>query len=206
MQSQRQDPVGKGGEGGAEKEGDGEEQQAFEQNQTHTAHEVPSRVTGQNVGHGSRATHHQNDVGGEHPHETQPFSNQHLPAADRLRRHRVDGAGGDFARKRINGGEHGHRHGQQIDGVKTHHQHGVQDLAADEHGARREVLHVIVEPRAEQSEKREARQQSHPEQFLSSGLAKRHAREDPRAHHRPPSLPTISRNSSSSDCRSGVNS
>src|SRR2546425_4434103 len=49
----------------------------LEQDQAHPAHQMPSRITGQNVSHGSRAAHHQNDVGRKHPHKTQPFPNQH---------------------------------------------------------------------------------------------------------------------------------
>src|SRR5271157_5154141 len=127
---------------------------------------------------------------------------------DGLGGHRVDGAGSNLTRERIDRSEYGHHHGQQVHGIEPRHQHCIPGSDANGQGyiARSEILHLKVQPGAEEGQEREAGGKRHPQHPLAGGLAERDAGHDPHAHQRPPSSPTIWRNSSSSERRWGVTS
>src|SRR5215472_5752921 len=63
-----------------------------------------------------------------------------------------------------------------------------------------------METRGEQNEERTSSGERHPQHFLARGFPECHSGHDPDAHHSPPSVPTISRNRSSSEGRWGVTS
>src|SRR5215469_18349950 len=164
--------------------------------------------TSHGIGYSVHTAHHDGDVRGQHGTETEPLAHEYLPTWNRLGRDRLNCSRGDFTGECVDGGEDCHQHCQHVDCIEAHSRHGEGDFPPQDwaHAMRSKVFGLKMEARAEQNQECATSGQCHPQHFLACGFVECHSGHDPDAHHSPPSVPTISRNRSSSERRWGVTS
>src|SRR5438477_2742796 len=103
VKAQDDDTVGECGKPRATYEGDGQNQQAFQEDQKCAAEGMVRKNTSDEIAHGRDAAEHGGHICGDHAGETHPLTQQDLPARDWLCGDGLDGAGSHLTRERIHG-------------------------------------------------------------------------------------------------------